>query len=376
MRTLRFPVSGLVFIMGFLTHISCHREMVSDADEGEKMRACRDITEKAEKETLPLVQPPVLASVEFEGGGFTELPVPADSQLVLGVNLAAFHKAGLLDQAAKLVPPWFMAQNALTFLGLSPGKSVQALVVGLSMDATSWVPARAVAAFTGNFSSTETLERVYNIAGKLPNADLPPFSREGKELVVSHEGRNLRVSPHSEKVILVSNLKNPDTRLSTNLEFTRMTAPIPRNTAIWFAGMKVSRQLPEMPRVVSQIVTQLEQFSGYFNIDAQQNAELQIRLRFSSAESARQAKELIRLGMSQGLMELGPRIQKSFSLDGSTDHESVVSRGRFIRILFRLDRFQTQFLISWMVSSLKETGHWIFERDSGMNASTGPVVLP
>jgi len=75
-------------------------------------------------------------------------------------------------------------------------------------------------------------------------------------------------------------------------------------------------------------------------------------------------------------MELGPRIQKSFSLDGSTDHESVVSRGRFIRILFRLDRFQTQFLISWMVSTLRETGHWIFERDSAMNASTGPVVLP
>ncbi len=376
MRSLHFLFSGFVLVLGFLTLFSCHREMVSDADEEEKIKACKDITEKADQETQALVQPPALSRVALEGGGFTELPVPADSHLVVGLNLAAFQKSGLMDQAARLVPPWFMAQNALTFLGLSPGRSMQAMVFGLSVDSKSWFPARLVAAVTGSFSSGETIDRIYNIAGKLPNAELPPFSREGRDLIVSHLGMNIRVSPHTEKVILLSNTKNPDTKLSTNLEFTRLMAPIPRDTAIWFGCAKMPRELPEIPKMFTQLVSQLEQFSGYLNMDAQQNVELQIRLRFSNIDSARQAKELIRLGLSQALIALGPRIQKSFSLDSSTDHESVVSRGRYVRILFRLDRFQTQYLISWLVSTLKETGYWTFGRDSAMNASSGPVVVP
>jgi len=376
MRFQLFPVSGLVFLLGFWPLFSCNRKMVSDAEEGDKMKACKEITDKAEKETLALVQPPSLSRVELAGGGFTDPPVPSDSHLVVGVNLAAFHKSGLLDQAAKLVPPWYMAQNALTFLGLSPGKSVQALVLGLSVDPASWVPARAVAAFTGDFSSAETLERVFNIAGKLPNTELPPFTREGSDLVVSYLGQALRISPHSAKVIRLSTGKIPETNLSANPEFKKLMEPIPRDTAIWFACTKVPRALPEMPKVFTRLVEQLEQFSGYFNLDAQQNAELQIRLRFSNVDAARQAKEIIRLGLSQALIALGPRVQKSFCLDASTDHESIVSRGRFVRILFRLDRFQTQYLITWLVSTLKETGHWIFDNNSVMNASSGPAVVP
>jgi len=377
MHSLRLPVFGIVIITLLLTLGACRKEMSSDGEDADQSKVCREITAKADAEKLALVQPPALSRVALAGGGFTGLlPVPADSQMVLGVNLAAFHKAGFMDQAAKLIPPWFLAQNALTFLGLSPGRSVQAMVSGLSMDSKSWVPSRAVVALTGSFKAAESVEHIHNIAGRLPNLELPPISREGQALVVNTLGQSLRIHPHGEKVILVANHKDPDTRLSADAELGRLLAPIPRDTAIWFACAKVPRDLPEMPKVISRLVSQLEQFSGYFNIDDQQNAEFQIRLRFQNAESAKQAKELIRLGLSQGLLALGPRVQKSFCLDGSTDHESVVSRGRFVRILFRMDRFQTQFMIQWVLNTLKETGHWTFGRDSVMNASSGPVVNP
>lgn len=377
MYFLRLPVSGLVIVTVLFALGACRREMASDVEEADLAKVCREITAKADAEKLALVQPPALSRVELAGGGFTGLlPVPSDSQLVLGVNLAAFHKAGFMDQAAKLIPPWFLAQNALTFLGLSPGRTVQAMVVGLSMDSKSWIPSRAVVALNGSFKAAESVEHIHNIAGRLPNLELPPVSREGQELVVNTLGQTLRVRPHGEKVILIANHKDPDTRLSADAELGRLLAPIPRDTAIWFACAKVPRVLPDMPKVIAGLLSKLEQFSGYFNIDAQQNAEFQIRLRFQNAEAAKQAKELIRLGLSQGLLALGPRVQKSFCLDGSTDHESVVSRGRFVRILFRMDRFQAQFLIQWVFNTLKETGHWTFGRDSVMNASSGPVVNP
>jgi len=376
MRSLRLPVSGLVFMMVLGGLVACRKEMASDSEEHEKSKACREITAKAEAEQLALVQPPALGRVELSGGGFSELPLPKDAHLVLGLNLAAFHKAGLMDEAARLVPSWFLAQNALTFLGLSPGKTVQAVVVGVTMDPKSWVPKRAVAALTGNFKATESVDHVHNIAGRLPNLALPPLSREGSDLVVSSWGQQLRLRPHGEKILLLTNSKAADTAFAADSELARLLAPIPRDTAVWFACNRVTRELPGMPKVIAKLVSQLEQFSGYLNIDLQQNAEFQIRLRFTNAEAARQAKEIMRLGLSQGLLALGPRIQKSFSMDGSTDHESVVSRGRFVRILFRLDRFQTQYLMQWAVSTLKETGHWIFDRDSAMNASSGPVVQP
>ncbi len=376
MRSLRFSVSGLVFMMILGGLVACRKEMVSDSEEHEKSKACREITAKAEAEQLALVQPPALDRVALPGGGFSELSLPADAHMVLGLNLAAFHKAGLLDEAARLVPPWFLAQNALTFLGLSPGKAVQAVVIGVTMDPNAWVPKRAAAALTGDFQATETVDHIQNIAGRLPNLELPPFSREGTDLVVSTWGQQLRLRPHGGRTLLITNSKDAVTALAPDSELARLLAPMPRDTAVWFACSRVARELPGMPKVIAKVVSQLEQFSGYFNIDAQQNAEFQLRLRFANAEAARQAKEIMRLGLSQGLLALGPRVQKSFSMDGSTDHESVVSRGRFVRILFRLDRFQTQYMMQWAVSTLKETGHWIFGRDSAMNASSGPVVQP
>ncbi len=377
MFSLRLWVPGFVIITLLFSLGACRKDMASDGEEADLAKVCREITAKADAEKLALVQPPALSRVELAGGGFAgQLPVPADSQLVLGVNLAAFHKAGFMDQAAKLVPPWFLAQNALTFLGLSPGRTLQAMVVGVSLDSKSWFPSRAVVALTGDLKAAESVDHVHNIAGRLPNLELPPISREGQELVVSVLDQSLRVRPHGEKVILIANHKDPDTRLADNTELGQLLTPIPRDTAIWFACAKVPAAMPELPKVISGLVSKLEQFSGYFNIDTQQNAEFQIRLRFQNAEAAKQAKEIIRLGLSQGLLALGPRVQKSFCLDGSTDHESVVSRGRFVRILFRMDRFQSQYMIQWVLKSLRETGHWTFDRDSVMNASSGPVVNP
>ncbi len=371
MRILHF----LIVAVFFLSMFSCKRSEQSDGGEEEKMRLCKEILATAEKDQVPKVQPPALELIPIEGGGFPRYPVPADSHVVVGFNLGAFQKAGLIDHFTRRVPGFSTAISALMFLGISPGRTVQSAVAGVRFGGTEWIPERGVVAFSGTFQANSAIERIFNISGKLPNASLPPLTRDGADLVISGLGREMRMS-QKDGHLLVSTEKGTAADLSDHGKFKMMMEQIPPETAIWFAGLSLPEKLPRMPRVFARLVSNLQMFSGYFNFDAQQNSEFQIRMMFATPEDARQAKEVIRLGLSQGLNMVGPRIQKAFLLDGTSDFESVVSRGRMVRILFRMDRHQTQYLMDWMTKSARTSGLFQLPRNSAMNAASGSAEPP
>lgn len=350
----------------------------TDADD-DKVQACKNILEQAEKETYPLVQPPALARFGMEGVDAAALPLPADSQLVLGINLAAFAKSGLLDQISRIFSETSLAQSVLTYLGLSPGRAAQALMVGVRFGKNSWMPENVTVAILGTLSSRDTINRLAgltNLKAWLPQIDLPPVTRDGDAISVAFRGITIWVMPHKDNILLLSNRRDTRTDLASNPDFARMMAPIPRDTALWFAAMEMPRELPPTSKVFERMLSQLKRFTGYLNVDDKLNMEFQMRSQFIHHQAALQAKEILRLGISQGTMFLGPRIQKSFSLDGSSDHENVVSRGPFVRFLFRLDRFQVQYLLQWAGSTIHENGHWIYDRKSGTNASSGTAANP
>ncbi len=363
----------------FFSLASCRKSSRAVDEDEDKIQVCQNILKQTETETFPLVQPPALSRFGMENVDLSVLPLPADSHVAVGINLCAFVRSGLLAQITRLFPDVAMAPNVLTFLGLTPGRGAQALLVGARFGKHSWMPENVTIAILGSFSAQDTLNRILGIASLktwLPQIEIPQLERDGDAVTIAFHGIRIWMIPHGANAILVTNQRNTRTDLASNAEFTRMMAPIPRDTALWFGAVQMPPELPPMAKVIERLLSQLKRFSGYLNMDDKLNVEFQLRSQFAHHQAALQAKEILRLGVSQILMQLGPRIQKSFSLDGSSDHENVVSRGSFVRMLFRLDRFQVQYLLQWTVSTLRETGYWIYDRKSGTNASSGTAANP
>lgn len=346
--------------LGLLALPSCRKSSNSVHDEDDTAKVCQNILKAAETETYPLVQPPALARFPLEGVDTSVLPLPADSHFVLGMNLVAFTKSGFLDLAARQFPNVSMAKNVLTFLGLAPGRAAQVLLVGARFGKSSWIPENLTIAILGTFSSKEIIHRVSGITSLktwLPQIDLPPVTRDGDTLMVIFGEMRWWLIPYKNNILLITNRKDTRTDLASNVDFTNMTAPIARDTALWFTMVETPHELPSTTKVLERLFLQLKRFTGYLNMDEKLNLEFQMRYQFGHHQAARQAKEILRLGVSQILLRMGPRIQKSFLLEGTSDHESVVSRGSFVRFLFRLDSFQVQYLLQWMASTLRATGY-------------------
>jgi hypothetical protein len=349
----------LLVVMIALSFIfACSRKKTLDSSAEDEKKACEGIAKKASKEVVALVQPPALNYIKTKSGGYKKMKLPEDMNAIVGINLKAVKFVGVFRRLSQNSKINAFLKSIPFLLGLDPGKHGESLLLGVKLNKQNTKNSDLYIYLKGNFQSKETINKIKLLTESFSNENIPKMTLTSSGgIATKYMGYNLLLNAPEEDLLLVTNSKQPSSFVK-NSEILKMKDQIPSDTSVWVVSNNIPNNIPNMPKVLKKFIYKIKMFSGYINSDRANNIEVQFRIKFINAYAAKQAKGLINLGLSQVLNRLGPRINKSFNL-GNSGRKNIVTRGAFLRILFRLDRYQVKYLIKYIEKLFKSNPHWI-----------------
>ncbi len=333
-----------------LVTLSCgKRESFENSDE-EKKKICDGISKTALKEPGAIVQPPALTPAKPKVRAFDKVRFSKGAHIVGGVNILALEQAGLIQTFANNLPKWYEVNLGMTLLNLPPGRAAETLFFEAQLKSSGLEVAAGRLWLMGNF----TVSAVFGVLNMLSATGRLPFSlkRMGKGVQATYAGHTINADAVTPKLMQVTLGKPAPGALKGTPIYDAMQRNIPWDTAVWFILMKppIPKKLPKMFR---KPLSQLEYISGYLNLSRDKRLEVQLRVRFATPDTALSTKELVRLAASRAMKKLGPIVNKSFNLN-SAQNMNIVSRGPLVRILFNMDRHQTNYLLRQLGRLLRE----------------------
>ncbi|MBN2723140.1 MAG: hypothetical protein JXR95_03610 [Deltaproteobacteria bacterium] len=360
----------LVFLSIMFFTVNCSGRKGMDDEGSEKTRACKKISEDTKREKYPLVQPPALATVSTTVRFPPKLNISTKSDLVVGLNVKAIKKLPLWDDIISNYPSLNSYINYGSAMGLEPGKGVQSIIFGIQSGKRFFKLIDDYSAvIMGEMNAANILERLKSMAGLVSGYGVELSEPENKDSIfkLNYKGISLSAGHNGADIINLYASEKTEKNISSDKAFSEMKKNIPNDTTFWI--IMLSRPvLPwTLPRVFAPIYKNVMNFSGYINSDEHGNIECQIRVRMADENAARQLKELATLGMSRVIQKLGPRIGRTVTLDNNGLSKNIVSRGAFVRLLFRFDRYQANYVMNFIKKHLIVNTHWIKKANTAIN---------
>ncbi|MBU1218243.1 hypothetical protein KKF34_14265 [Myxococcota bacterium] len=359
MKNICYLLTLFIFTMG------CSKKGGMSDSSDDKKKACRKLFTESQKEQYPLVQSPALATVTTKKGGIPAPAVSASSDVIVGVNIKSLTKLPVYKTVLQTIPEAKSYINYAGFIGLDPGNGVESIVGGVTFTKTNKIISDYQLSVRGNADAKSILEKVGGLSSMLSSRGIN-LTKSDSSLKVTWQNYTVFASSSSDTMNLSSqnSLKDP---VTSNAAYTAMKNKIPADTTLWMILLRKPQFPIDIPKVLKPVYDSIEMASGYMNSDDQGNVEAQFRLKMKNPESARQLKELANLGLSRLLQKLGPKVGRSISLDNMGTHKNIVSRGQYVRLLLRLDRFQAQHVMNFIKKQIAANTHWIPGENIGIN---------
>jgi hypothetical protein len=363
----------IVFAFLLLTlSFSCGKKEDLGNSEEEKRKSCNKILESSKKELAAIVQPPSLNPIKTKTGSLAKIDFPSTTHIVGGINILSLQRLGIFNVIKRNVNNWYHITLGMNLLGMLPGRDLESIFWATEFPKDSFFPNKLSAQLLGNFKATDVINKVVMIS-KTGRFSLPVKAAD-KGLSINYNGITHSIFPKSSNSLIYS-----DYGLKTSVGFNKnsmyklMKKNIPNDTTLWFIAVNPPVSGKGVPKVLKKSISQIKQIAGYINIDNNRNLECQFRFKFSNGDAASATKELLKLGLSRMLNKFGPIINKSFNLN-EAGQKSIVSRGNLVRVLFKLDRFQTRYLMRLLGSFLRKNKNLIPSFSTEPAAVTPPVI--